>query len=170
MDVRNELKKKRQADIEAMNQKKSIEDAMTRTDYNFINGVYTLGDSMLLDIQEPQMLLDPWLTQESIAMIAGHRGIGKTWFAMSIGKAVSEGTSFGPWKASEPAKCLYFDGELPMYTTCERIRQLNAHKLEFYNNAYSTGLGIKPANLQDPVWLHCWSNYPHSNGIGGAVN
>jgi len=65
-----------------------------------------------LDVSEKQALLFPWLKEDSINLISGWRGCGKTWFALGVLDAVTRGESFGPWKCEKPVPCLFLDGEM----------------------------------------------------------
>lgn len=57
-------------------------------------------------------LLTPWLCSQDLAMVFAGRGIGKTHFALAVCMAVASGGSFGPWKAPQPRRVIYLDGEL----------------------------------------------------------
>ena len=43
-----------------------------------------------LDVSEKQALLFPWLKEDSINLVSGWRGCGKTWFALGLLDAVSK--------------------------------------------------------------------------------
>jgi hypothetical protein len=64
--------------------------------------ILSAGDFSNLDIPTKKTLLNPWLTEQSITLMSGWRGTGKTWLALSILDAVSKGKVFGPWEAGDP--------------------------------------------------------------------
>jgi AAA domain len=66
-----------------------------------------------LDLQPRRPLLAEWLCEGDYGIIYAPRGVGKTWLAQLIAKAISTGSSIGAWLAASPAKVLYFDGEMP---------------------------------------------------------
>jgi len=70
-------------------------------------------------IKPRQMLLDPILPTQGLAMLYSYRGTGKTFLALGIGDAVATGGSFLRWTPS-PRKTLYVDGEPPAKTVQER--------------------------------------------------
>lgn len=70
-------------------------------------------DFLGMDIQPREMLLNPVLPAQGLAMLHGPRGRGKTHIALGIAAAVSSGSTFLRWKAIEPHRVLFIDGELP---------------------------------------------------------
>ncbi len=66
-------------------------------------------------------ILEPWINNQDLVMVFGPRGIGKTHFLMSAAYAISTGTSFAKWRAPQPRRVVYLDGELPGVVMQERI-------------------------------------------------
>jgi hypothetical protein len=66
-----------------------------------------------MSIKPREMLLDPVLPVQGLAMMHGKRGFGKTHLALGIGVAVGSGRDFLRWQAPKPRKVLFVDGELP---------------------------------------------------------
>jgi putative DNA primase/helicase len=77
------------------------------------------------EIKPREMLLDPILPEQGLAMLYGYRGTGKTYLALGIAVAVATGGSFLSWKAPRPRNVLYIDGELPAKTMQERVRTIS---------------------------------------------
>lgn len=75
--------------------------------------VVTLRDLLDLELPPREMLLSPWLTTQSLSMIYGWRGTGKTHVALEIANALASGKSFLNWTAERPVPVLYVDGEMP---------------------------------------------------------
>jgi putative DNA primase/helicase len=112
---------------------------------------------MEIVIPEKKPFLFPWLKQDSINLIAGWRGCGKTWFVLGILDAVSDGGKFGPWACEKAAPCLFLDGEMTMQDNQERIKDLNLYRqrkceLAIYCDAFANFLGLPRANLTDEKW------------------
>ncbi len=59
-----------------------------------------------------ETILDPILSQKSLALLYGPRGLGKTFFALGIAWAAASGGSFLNWRASRPHRVVYVDGEM----------------------------------------------------------
>jgi hypothetical protein len=78
------------------------------------------------EIRPREMLLDPVLPQQGLAMLYSYRGVGKTYFALGITAAVASGTRFLRWTAPRPRRVLYVDGELPAKTLQERLAMIVA--------------------------------------------
>src|SRR5689334_2567563 len=63
-----------------------------------------LGDFRRMDIKPREMLLDPILPVQGLAMIHAKRGVGKTHLALGNAVAVASGEEFLRWKAPKPRK------------------------------------------------------------------
>ena len=81
---------------------------------------------MTAPLPERQFVLEPILTNKSLALIHGPRGLGKSFFALSLAWAVASGNSFLGWQAPRPHRVLYIDGETPMSEMRERMRMLGS--------------------------------------------
>ena len=67
-----------------------------------------------LTILPRQSLLGGWFKAGDYGIIYGKRGLGKSWLAMGIARALAEGHDIGPWKCSVPRRVLYVDGEMAL--------------------------------------------------------
>ncbi|HUV50116.1 MAG TPA: AAA family ATPase [Anaerolineae bacterium] len=110
-----------------------------------------------IDVPEKQELLFPWLKEDSINLISGWRGCGKTWLALGILDAVSRGSNFGPWECKKSVSCLFLDGEMTIRDDRDRIENLKLHSarknpLLFYSDAYANSMGLHRASLVDVDW------------------
>jgi hypothetical protein len=83
------------------------------------------GDFLNLNVPPREMLLDPILPERSLAMLYAPRGVGKTLLGLSIGLAVSSGTTLLRWSAPRKQRVLYVDGEMPLVSLQERLRMLS---------------------------------------------
>ncbi|MGC1686157.1 MAG: AAA family ATPase [Candidatus Acidiferrales bacterium] len=77
-------------------------------------------------IRPRQMLLEPILPEQGLAMLYSCRGIGKTFLSLGIAVAVASGGNFLRWAAPRPRRVLYVDGELPAKTVQERFAMVLA--------------------------------------------
>jgi putative DNA primase/helicase len=66
-------------------------------------------------------LLSPWLPAQGLTMVYAYRGIGKTFFALSVAYAVASGGSYLGWDAPFPVGVIYIDGEMPGPVMQERL-------------------------------------------------
>ena len=78
-----------------------------------------LGTSVLserefdnLSIADRPALIGDWLKGGDTGFIYGKRGLGKSWLALLIGRALAEGGECGPWSAPRACRVLYVDGEM----------------------------------------------------------
>jgi putative DNA primase/helicase len=93
-----------------------------------------LNEFLALDVPPREMLLAPIIPERSLNMVFAPRGLGKSWFALSIGVAVASGASFLRWQAPRPRRVLLVDGEMPLTDLKQRL------------SALSVGRGLKVAN------------------------
>lgn len=69
-------------------------------------------------------LLSPWLPAQGLTMVYAYRGVGKTFFALSVAYTVASGGSYLGWDAPAPAGVLYLDGEMPGPVMQMRLAQI----------------------------------------------
>ncbi|MDE2255905.1 MAG: AAA family ATPase [Betaproteobacteria bacterium] len=69
-------------------------------------------------------LLSPWLTTQSLTMIYARRGVGKTHMALGVAYALASGGEFIGWKATQPVRVLYLDGEMPGADLKDRLARI----------------------------------------------
>ena len=74
------------------------------------------------ELPELRPLLSPILLEQSLSMIYGPRGIGKTHFVIGLAVGLATGTGFLSWEASEPVSVLYVDGEMPARAFKDRLQ------------------------------------------------
>ena len=77
-------------------------------------------------LPEREPLLDPILATNSLALLYGPRGLGKTFVALGIAWAAASGGSFLGWHASRPRRVLYIDGEMATVGLQARLKLLGS--------------------------------------------
>lgn len=118
------------------------------------DSIVNMGAFRQEKLTERKEFLTPWLKSDSINLITGWRGVGKTFFALSILDAVSRGNPFGPWACPEKTHCLFLDGEMPQQDMVERdldLGHLNDDIL-IYSEARANRRGAKRAHLASVSW------------------
>jgi putative DNA primase/helicase len=100
------------------------------------------------EIKPREMLLDPILPEQGLAMLYSYWGIGKTFLSLGIAAAIASGGRFLCWTAARPRSVLYVDGELPARTLQERIAIILAGM---------EGIGPPPGTFRvvTPDFLEC---------------
>lgn len=88
--------------------------------------IRALGDFIVADVKQEPRLLDPWLPDRGIAMVAGERGLGKTMLAMAVAIAIAGAGSILGWTCSEAHGVLYVDGEMALAEMQQRAQSLLA--------------------------------------------
>ena len=112
-----------------------------------------------MDFPEKRKILSPWLSEQTLVLVPGWRGVGKTWFALGVVDAITRGVSFGPWPVITPVPCLYIDGEMSIQDIKERVdfigtatNELRKEPLLIYSDFYGNSLGLPKANLLNHKW------------------
>tara|TARA_R110000868_G_scaffold104453_4_gene287607 strand:- start:11963 stop:13504 length:1542 start_codon:yes stop_codon:yes gene_type:complete len=82
-----------------------------------------------LNIPERKALLHPLFMEGSINMVYAARGLGKTFFCLSCGVAMSKGESFLKYDSEQACTVLYLDGEMQAPLMQDRIRVLSDGKI-----------------------------------------
>jgi putative DNA primase/helicase len=87
---------------------------------------FGINDFLKIDIPAREMLLSPILPERSLAMLYAPRGVGKSWLGLSIGMAVAAGQPLLRWSAPRQRNVLYVDGEMPLVSLQERLKEISA--------------------------------------------
>jgi putative DNA primase/helicase len=87
---------------------------------------FGINDFLNIDVPPREMLLSPILPERSLAMLYAPRGVGKSWLGLSIGLAVAAGASLLRWSAPRQRNVLYVDGEMPLVSLQERLKEISA--------------------------------------------
>ena len=99
--------------------------------------IVTSGELQTMALPARPKLLGDWFCEGDLGFIYAFRGVGKTWLAMLMARALSEGGRLGEWQAPAPARVLYIDGEMPPDLMRQRDRGLaraGGDGLEFLNH------------------------------------
>jgi len=88
--------------------------------------VVDIHQFMATELPPRETILTPALMTQSLNMIYGWRGIGKTHVSLGILFAVGVGGAFLNWKADKPHKVLLIDGEMPGPALQERLAAIIA--------------------------------------------
>jgi len=94
------------------------------------------------------------LKADSISLVSGWRGVGKTFFGLGIADAVSKGQSFGPWECIQAVPVLYLDGEMSQSDIKQRIKELriDSPNLYVYSDHHANLQGLPRAHLANEPW------------------
>lgn len=118
--------------------------------------VLSVVELLARDFPAREVLLAPWLTTQSLSMIYATRGTGKTHVALGIAYALASGGEFIGWRASQPVRVVYLDGEMPGSDLQRRLAAVIASRKEEAPADYlrivtpdAQPLGIMP-NLYSP--------------------
>jgi RecA-family ATPase len=86
--------------------------------------VLDYAELMELDIDPPEMFIDPFIARGGLVLVFAQRGVGKTWFAMQLALSLANGEDFFAWSVPCPRKILFIDGEMALTDIKYRISRL----------------------------------------------
>ena len=93
-----------------------------------VNTYLTGSEFAQLELGEINYYLYPIIPEDSIVLVVGQPGVGKTFFLMSLCNAITKGRDFGIWKnLIGEKKILYIDAEMPYKIFQKNIRDLNVN-------------------------------------------
>ena len=78
-----------------------------------------------MDLPQREHLVTPFISTNSLNMIYAERGIGKTFFSLSLGLCLARGDDFLDYLVERPCPVLYIDGEMPLADLQARVMALD---------------------------------------------
>jgi len=104
-----------------------------------------------MTIPPREMVIDPFLSIPSINLIYATRGLGKTWFGLTMGTSIASGLSFLAYSVPCSRRVLYIDGEMPLADIQARIKATGGDKLDTFEVLSSELLfnEYHPLNIND---------------------
>ena len=124
-----------------------------------------------LTLRPRRKLLGEFFCEGDLGFIYAFRGVGKTWLALGIARALSEGRTIGPWQAHAAVKVLYVDGEMPadlMRARDQGLRQ-DLGEVEFLNHEILFDRTQKVLNITHPEVQQAITGYCLERGIKVVV-
>ncbi|MCX5812736.1 MAG: AAA family ATPase [Proteobacteria bacterium] len=105
------------------------------------------GSELLnLDIHV-EWVIDKLIPKESIILLHGRGGIGKTWLTLIVADAVSKGIPFmGQGTVQSPVVFVDFENSFPVLV--ERVKKLQAGDVLFWHNTNE----VKPPKIDSQEW------------------
>ena len=100
---------------------------------DFASALLSAKELAAKDIPPRPRLLGAWLLKGDLGYLFAPRGGGKSWLAMLIGNAVSNGIALGSWEVGEgPLPVYYFDAEMNLPDVQDRARKIGIDSEAFH--------------------------------------
>jgi len=77
-----------------------------------------------MELKPRENIVAPWFPTQGLVMVYASRGVGKTYFALTLAIAIASGGECFCWKAPKPRAVLYLDGEMPAVSMQDRLAHL----------------------------------------------
>lgn len=115
----------------------------------------------VLHFPEQPFIIQGLIPFNTITLVNGPRGGGKTWFVEMMANEVTWRGSLGPWAVVNPVNTLLIDGEMSMKMIQERLILMNQGRgdvnskpasLYVYSEAWAYQLGIARSSILDSMW------------------
>lgn len=129
----------------------------------------SMGELVAREYKPVKQYLAPWLEDETITLLVGPKGSGKSWVAMGIAQALASGSRLGRWSTINKTKVLYVEAEMPSRIIAARFSQLDDSAETQALGGDITILSCEDfpercvPNLSDPAehkfWLDMIANY-----------
>ena len=105
---------------------------------------------MALDIKI-EWVIDKLIPKESITLLHGRGGIGKTWITLTLAHAVSKGLSFmGLDTVKLPVVYVDYENSFPVLV--ERVKKIQASDVLYWHNSNE----VRPPKIDD---MNDWEQY-----------
>jgi hypothetical protein len=120
-------------------------------------------------------IINPLLKKGELIMISAARGVGKTWFALSLGFMATRKSKIGNWETKTPTATWYIDGEMSEDEMQDRLfklemgRQSEAAPFYLLSSDEMRSNDRKSPNLNNPAWRSGISDYLKSHPDIGLV-
>ena len=113
--------------------------------------VVTISQLFEMDIPQPEMIVNPIISEKSLSMIYAYRGVGKTHLSLEIAYCVAHGINIfnDKWKVTKPRRVLFVDGEMPSGALLNRLRSIHERYHKELNHDLSDNFRIISNDIQD---------------------
>jgi hypothetical protein len=164
-------------DIFNRNNKNNNINSSSSQDFSSVleTSVMRVNDFMHKILPVKPFIINPLLKKGEIIMISAARGVGKTWFALSLGFMSTRQLSIGDWTTETPTPTLYLDGEMSQDEMQGRIFGLKIgrqqEQVPFYmlSSDEMRSNDKRSPNLNNPLWRSSISDYLKSHPDIGLV-
>lgn len=139
------------------------------------NSILDIGDLMKVEIPERTMIMSPWLASGQVNVLHAPKGVGKTFFAMSLAIAITHKYDFREnWITQNHTGVLYIDGEVSIQEFRDRLLALRGDKeqvapLSLLSSDYMSSQSDAYMNLSDENVRKAVLGYLNESGQYGVV-
>jgi RecA-family ATPase len=103
----------------------ATEQEADQRDRTLVDFVITADELVRMDLPQREYPITPFLSTNSLNMIYAQRGLGETWFCLSLALSLAKGDDFLDYFVERLCHVLYIDGEMPLADLQARVRALD---------------------------------------------
>jgi len=85
---------------------------------------HDIADFLSIELESPKPIVGEWLVERCLVLLHAWRGVGKTWFVLSLAFAISSGSKFLKWEVRKPRRVLLIDGEMQASAMQQRLAHI----------------------------------------------
>jgi len=85
---------------------------------------FNIVDMFKMDFPPVKHIVEPCIDEDTINIVHAKRGVGKTYFCMSLAYAIATGQDFLKWKIKNSYPTLYLDGEMMPIKITNRFKNI----------------------------------------------
>ncbi len=85
---------------------------------------YSIREFLEINLKPRENIINPWFPTQGLVMVYAPRGVGKTYFALTLAVSIASGSHCFCWEVPRPRGVLYLDGEMPAAAMQERLAKL----------------------------------------------
>lgn len=86
-----------------------------------------------LDIPPRELIVVPFILANAVILLFARRGVGKTWFGLSLALAIATGKDFLCYEVTKARHVMFIDGEMPAATIKQRLELLGANDVDNFD-------------------------------------
>lgn len=109
---------------EVLEARKLVAQSMSPAKHKRALVCHDISTFLSLELPTPEPILGGWLVERSLSLLHAWRGVGKTWFILSVAFAIAAGIKFLNWQVKIPRRVLLIDGEMQASAMQERLAHI----------------------------------------------
>ncbi len=99
---------------------------------DFKSALIRADEFATMEIPPRASLLGNWMKEGDLGYLFAPRGVGKTWMALLLGRAIATGDGVGEWHSMGSCPVFYLDAEMNLADVQQRMKALSITTPDFH--------------------------------------